>query len=232
MRRFVVPTSLTVIMLGTLLWLGVWQVHRLAWKEALLGRIDAAQMAPAVVLGAGKPADFAKISVSGVWHPGAVAFLGAELGGDENNPEMGAHLLQVLDRPGLAPVLVNRGWVATSRGLRGASGAVTVTGYARPREVAGMLSASDDLAGRHFYAIDPGRIGAALGVPGVEAGFSLVALGDAVCSDTPCPVAAKSLPRPMNNHLQYAATWFGLAGVLVVVYGVWAAGQLRSRVST
>jgi cytochrome oxidase assembly protein ShyY1 len=30
------------------------------------------------------------------------------------------------------------------------------------------------------------------------------------------------MPQPVNNHLQYALTWFGLAGALVAVYFVWA----------
>jgi len=29
------------------------------------------------------------------------------------------------------------------------------------------------------------------------------------------------LPRPPNNHLQYALTWYGLAAALVVTFIAW-----------
>jgi len=29
------------------------------------------------------------------------------------------------------------------------------------------------------------------------------------------------LPRPPNNHLQYAITWYGLAAALLVIFTVW-----------
>ena len=36
-------------------------------------------------------------------------------------------------------------------------------------------------------------------------------------------------PSFPNNHLGYAITWYGLALVLVVIFGVWAAGRRRGR---
>jgi surfeit locus 1 family protein len=33
--------------------------------------------------------------------------------------------------------------------------------------------------------------------------------------------------RLRNDHLQYAITWFGLAGVLVIMFAVWAWRQRR-----
>ena len=46
------------------------------------------------------------------------------------------------------------------------------------------------------------------------------------------PEPPGGLPRPgrirpnlPNNHLQYALTWYGLALVLVVVFGVWVRGR-------
>jgi surfeit locus 1 family protein len=36
------------------------------------------------------------------------------------------------------------------------------------------------------------------------------------------------LPTPPNNHLQYAFTWFGLAGALLAVFVAWARKGLGS----
>jgi cytochrome oxidase assembly protein ShyY1 len=50
--------------------------------------------------------------------------------------------------------------------------------------------------------------------------------------ETPAPPGG--VPRPgrlkvnlRNEHLQYAITWFGLAGVLVVMFALWAARRRR-----
>ena len=36
------PTLLVLAAVALMVWLGVWQLHRLQWKEALLARYDAA----------------------------------------------------------------------------------------------------------------------------------------------------------------------------------------------
>ena len=36
------------------------------------------------------------------------------------------------------------------------------------------------------------------------------------------PDPARDLPRPLNNHLSYAITWYGLAIALVVMFVLWA----------
>ena len=58
-------------------------------------------------------------------------------------------------------------------------------------------------------------MGAALGQAKV-APFLLVELG----RDAPgvFPQPAEALPRPPNDHLQYAITWYGLGLVLLVMF--------------
>ncbi len=38
------------------------------------------------------------------------------------------------------------------------------------------------------------------------------------------------MPRPANNHLTYALTWYGLAGILVVIFAVYLRATLVRRV--
>ena len=35
------------------------------------------------------------------------------------------------------------------------------------------------------------------------------------------PDPARHLPRPPNNHLSYAITWYGLAVALLAIFVVW-----------
>jgi surfeit locus 1 family protein len=132
-----------------------------------------------------------------------------------------------LERSDGPPILVDRGWVPISRrhAIAMPPGEVSVEGYVRPAVRPGVFSATDDPVGRHFYTLDPVAIGAALGVTGL-APFTLVALGTGPPELYPDP--ARHLPRPPNNHLSYAITWFGLAVALLVVFVVWASRVIRA----
>jgi surfeit locus 1 family protein len=226
--KLLLPTLSTIIMLAVLVSLGNWQLQRLAWKEAILAGIAHAEASPpAELTGAVVPA-FAKIIVHGHWRNGVVGIYGAALGGDPANEVMGAGLLQILDRDNAPPILVDRGWVSTDPQPLPATGAASVTGYARAAESARALAATDDIPGRHFYTLDPQKIGAIMGAPNV-APFTLIALGDAgACAKaSTCPVPAATMPRPDNNHLQYALTWYGLALTLLVIYAIWLYGARK-----
>lgn len=209
-----------LIMVG----LGVWQVRRAAWKGALLAEIAAAEARPGVPLPEA-PGQFLKVRVSGTLRGDLAALYGVQgrtIGGE---PTLGAQLLVPLERAAGPPVLVMLGWVkvprdpalnATLAGL-----AVTIEGYVRVPEHDGAFSAKNDVPGRWFHSLDPVVIGAGLGLREV-APFVVVALkrgaGDAV--------PAEQLPRPTDNHMQYAITWFGLALTLV---GVLVAFLIKGR---
>ena len=204
----------TGVALLILVALGVWQLRRLAWKTALLDQIAAAEQAPPVPLTDATPKLFTRVRVTGTWEPKR-ALYGAEVRG----LRLGAQAVQLLDRPDRAPVAIVLGWVPTDASAPPpATGDADVTGYVRLPEEPGWLSASDDTEGRHFYTLNPATIGATLGASRV-APFTLVALGPEVTAGGPQPATA--LPRPTNNHLQYAFTWFGLAGALAAVFVSW-----------
>ncbi|HYZ22581.1 MAG TPA: SURF1 family cytochrome oxidase biogenesis protein [Rhodopila sp.] len=54
----------------------------------------------------------------------------------------------------------------------------------------------------------------------------LVALGHE--RDGVFPAPATHLPRPPNNHLSYAITWYSLALALIVIFVTWARKTLRT----
>jgi surfeit locus 1 family protein len=225
-RRLLVPALSTAVMLAILIALGTWQVHRLAWKRGLLAQIAHAEEQPAIPLPDG-PSTFTKVSVTGVMRDDLQAFYGVEVRETPAGPLPGAQLIVPLERPGQVPVLVDRGWVPQdrTRRLAPAEGAVTVEGYIRAPSHPGMFAATDDLAMRQFYTLDPAAIGAALGLRAV-APFTLVALGPPPPEGYPDP--ARHLPRPPNDHLSYAITWYGLAATLVVVFTAYARKVIRS----
>jgi surfeit locus 1 family protein len=204
--------------------LGIWQLQRREWKAGILAAIDRAESGAPVALH-GEPLPFAKVSVTGTLLP-QKALYGIDVRevGVAGQPREGAQVIGVLRRDGARPVVVDLGWMPVDNGApdprnRRSQGLVTITGYVRAPDKPGWLSATDDPGAGHFYTLDPARIAASLGVKDVEP-FTLVAMGKPAGPDAPVP--AEALPRPPNNHLNYAFTWFGLAAALVAVFVSWA----------
>lgn len=213
-----VPTLSTAVMLVILVNLGLWQIRRLHWKEDILSAIAHAEAAPAIALPPA-PTPFEKVRISGRFL-GVVALYGAEVRGTPHGPDLGGELLQVLLPASGPPILVMRGWIPDAALAAFAEPAerVSVEGFVHAPARPGLFTPHDDPGKLRFYTLDPARIGAALGFKQV-APFTLIALGPAPPGGVPEP--AHSLPRPPNDHLNYALTWFGLAGVLVVIYASW-----------
>lgn len=208
-RRLLWPALAGLPVLIILLGLGTWQAQRLAWKNDVLARIAAAEAAAPAPF-SDPPVPYAKLEVLGRFDHAREALLGVEIRANR----MGARLLVPFLRDSGPPLLVDRGWVPLDglAGLPRPEGPQRIMGYVRFGEPAGRFAAQDDVAGRRFYHYDPAAIGAALGVPRM-APYGLVLLGQAGS----LPEPAQTLPRPRNNHLGYAITWYGLAASLVGV---------------
>jgi surfeit locus 1 family protein len=219
LRRLIWPGMMAVAMLAVLLGLGTWQVERLQWKRQLLAQIARAEAVSAIPLPA-DPQPFTKVQVTGELREDLAAFYGAQVRDTLAGAQLGTQLIVPLQREPDATILVDLGWVPNKRlqplGLT--EGDVTLEGYIRPSEQPGLFSVSDDRASRQFFTLNTSTIGAALGLHDV-APFVLVAMGQAPTQGYPDP--AQHLPRPPNNHLSYAITWFGLAAGLVLIFGLW-----------
>lgn len=207
-------------MLALTVGLGVWQLERLAWKRGLLSDIDRAEAAPPVALPA-DPKPFEKVRLHGRMRDDLRAFYGSEVRSTPSGAALGAQLITPLERPDGPPVLIDRGWLPDGAAAPTDPGDVTVIGYVRPPEHPSWLAPATDLAAKRFWSLDPAAIGAALDLPAV-APFTIVALGHGGV-----PEPASALPRPPNDHLGYAITWFGLAACLIVVFAAYLRRTLR-----
>lgn len=216
----VVPGMMTLAMLAVTISLGIWQVERLQWKQAILAQIATAERNPPIPL-PDQPQPFMKVAVSGRFDPDATVLYGAEVRETAAGPRMGAHLIVPLKRENAATVLVDRGWVPLqpSQPIEQPAGLTMVEGFIHPGATASWFSATDDVAGRHVHTLDPARIAGILGLASVEP-YVLVTVGPTTPGLGPIP--AQALPRPPNNHLVYAFTWFGFAVTLLIVFAIWA----------
>lgn len=208
-----------------LIGLGVWQLHRLKWKLGILAEIAAAETRPGIPL-ADHPGPFSKVAVPGRLRLDLRALYADQVHDTMSGTVQGAQLIVPLERAGKQTILVDLGWVPLTDQLPAGlpSGSTVVNGFIMPGARPGFFSAPDDVAKRHFYTLDPARIGEALGLSDV-APFILIALGKSEPGVYPMP--AEHLPHPPNNHFEYALTWFGLAGVVALEFGIWSHQQLK-----
>ena len=223
-RRFpIVATVATAISLAILVGLGVWQVQRLHWKQALLARIEARQAAPprplaAVLAGArpGEDVEFTRVRVS---CPGLASARFVELYSIRDG-DPGSRLVSAcpLSGAGYDAVLVDRGFVGQAISARPpqapSATPVAVTGVLRKGGEGSALTPA--LRNGRWFVRDISGMAGALGVrrpvPYVLA---------AETSSNPEWKALTPAPLPgriSNSHLGYAITWFGLAGALLAVY--------------
>ena len=106
---------------------------------------------------------------------------------------------------------------------------VTMTGYIRFPEAADLLTPPENPAKRLWFTRDHLAMARALGW--TEGGRPVAPF----YIDLEQPVPASGIPRPgplevhlKDDHLQYAITWFALAGAVVIAFGVWLRAQRRA----
>ena len=117
------------------------------------------------------------------------------------------------------PVLVNRGWVEPGRRAPDARAPppAELAGVVRFPSEPGRFAVDNDPERNIWFHIDPEAMAAYLGRP--LAPFYVQATPAAAAPDW--PRARPAEPRFRNDHLQYALTWFALAGALAILYVVW-----------
>jgi surfeit locus 1 family protein len=103
---------------------------------------------------------------------------------------------------------------------------VMLSGYIRFPEAAGTLTPPENLAKRLWFTRDHLAMARALGWG--EGGRPVAPF----YIDLEQPAPASGIPKPgplevhlKDDHLQYAITWFALAGAVVIAFGVWLRAQ-------
>jgi surfeit locus 1 family protein len=226
-----VPTLVMLPVLALLLWLGTWQWHRAAEKQALWDGFargtDATIDLPGIA--APLPPRYAHVRVSGTYLPDRQILLD-NMTHDER---AGYRVLTPLLRADGTVVLVDRGWIAPGR-TRADLPDVRVDASART--VSGRL----DFLPRP--GIEPVAPPDGTGWPRVlsfptmaqaERVLGRRAYPDIVLLDPALPdgyVRAWQPPGfPPERHLGYAVQWYGLALTLVLL---WFFVNLRKRTDT
>jgi cytochrome oxidase assembly protein ShyY1 len=235
--------TFTLLTLALLIGLGVWQLQRRAEKHALIAQLtERLAAAPAALPALAQWSaltpvrdEFRRVGFSATYEsrPDAMVYSsGSAIREDISGPGTWAFLPARLSTG--ETVAINTGFVQNTMQDRGQQDRavtrlvtgqpVTMTGYIRFPESAGALTPRENIAKRLWFTRDHVAMARALGW-GEVAPFYI---------DLEQPVPESGIPKPgplevhlKDDHLQYAITWFGLAGAVVIAFGVWMRGQRR-----
>jgi cytochrome oxidase assembly protein ShyY1 len=237
----------TLLMVALFVGLGVWQLQRRVEKHALIAALtERLAAAPGALPSPAQWSaltperdEFRRVSFVATYQSGSDAMVyssGSAVREDVSGPGTWAFMPARL--PGGETVVINAGFVQNTMQDRAQEDRavaplitrqpVTLTGYIRFPETAGALTPAENIAKRLWFTRDHLAMAHALGWgqgAGPVAPFYI---------DLEQPVPSSSIPKPgplevhlKDDHMQYAITWFGLAGAVAIAFGVWLFGQRR-----
>ncbi len=210
MRRTLFLLIFSLAGLGVLLWLGTWQVQRLAWKQEILSEIDSRIAAEPVPLPQQVSEDedkYLPVTISGDMEPGEIHVLVSV-----KQVGAGYRIIQSFSTEDRT-ILVDRGFVpTTAKQTDRSTGPMEVTGNLHWPDEIDSYTPEADIDSNIWFARDVPNLAAALGAEPIL----LIARSQTDPGVTPLPVDTAGIP---NDHLQYAITWFGLALVWAAMTG-------------
>jgi cytochrome oxidase assembly protein ShyY1 len=235
----------TLVMVAAFAGLGIWQLQRRVEKHALIATLNERLAAAPTALP--EPSqwaaltqakdEFRRVSFLAAYArlPDAMVYSsGSAVRDDVSGPGTWAFLPARL--PDGAIVVINTGFVQNtmqdrSQQDRAVSRLIIdqptkLTGYIRFPESGGALTPPENPARRLWFTRDHLAMARALGWSNADQKIAPFYI------DLEAPVPESGIPRPgplqvhlKDDHLQYAITWFGLAGAVVIAFGVWIRGQ-------
>jgi cytochrome oxidase assembly protein ShyY1 len=238
----------TLAMIAVFIGLGVWQLQRRVEKHALIAALTERLATGPVPLPpqsewnklTAQKDEFRRVYFKASYGAGSDAMVyssGSAVRDDVSGPGTWAFIPARLESGEI--IVINAGFVqntmqdraqqdrAVTRLVTGE--AADLIGYIRFPESAGLLTPSANVEKRLWFTRDHLAMARALGWG--DGGKSIAPF----YIDLEQPVPPSGIPKPgplhvhlNDDHMQYAITWFALAGAVVIAFGVWFAGRRRS----
>lgn len=220
MFKQILAAILLFVGLAVFVSLGVWQLQRLEWKEAIIAEIESQIGGDPVALPANPD-------------PGADRYLPVEISGNFGAGEIhvlvshrdygaGFRVIAPFTTDDGRAIMVDRGFIPTARkeDRHNLSGA-TVQGNLHWPDERDQFTPEDDEAGNWWYARDVDKMAGALGTEPLL----VIARNETDPAILPMPVTTEAI---RNKHFEYAMTWFLFAVTWVVMTG-FALWRIRRR---
>ncbi len=203
-RRMILPLLFGLIGAAVLISLGMWQMQRLAWKEAILAQIESRISAAPVALPAVPEAE--RDRYLPVFAEGRFTAESLDVLVSRKQIGAGVRVIEVFETEGRR-ILVDRGFVTDDeRAAPRDEAATRVVGNLHwPAEVDSFTPAPDAKTGLWFARDVPAMAAALKTEP-----LLIVARESTAAGIEPVPVDTANIP---NDHFGYAVQWFSLAAV-------------------
>ena len=234
----------TLAIVAVLIGLGFWQLQRRAEKHALIAALDERlAVTPVPLEDAFRSArerelypqdvEFRRVTFTATYArlPDAMVYsAGSGVRDDISGPGTWAFLPARLSTG--ETVVINAGFVQNTmqdRAMEDRAVArlvtdqpVTLTGYIRFPEHAGLITPAPNVDKRLWFNRDHQAMANQLGWDVVMPFY--------IDLETPVPPSGIPKPGPLHvrlkdDHLQYVITWFGLAAVMTIAFGLWLRAQ-------
>lgn len=198
--------------------LGTWQLKRLAWKQELIATIEQrATQVPVEIGDVAEPRsaqEWQRVRARGEFAVGEHFMISPRT----MEGKVGFHLFDVLRLADGTKIAVNRGFVAMRNPNASEdfdpppTGTVTVEGVLRVPARTGFTPENNPTRAEWYWADLKAMLKS-------DDAISDVYIQQTATSSTPgYPVALLVSPELPNNHAQYAAFWFSMAGLCVLVF--------------
>jgi surfeit locus 1 family protein len=223
LSRIALPLLTGLIGTAILVWLGTWQMQRLDWKRGILTEIESRIGGdPAPLPGTGDPATdrYQPVRLNGTVEPDELYVLVSQ-----KRVGAGYRVISPFVTEDGRRILLDRGFIpVAARDDERDGGQVEVTGNLHWPDDRTSATPDNDIAGNTWFARDVAPMAEALNTEPLLVIARNISPPDP--NVTPLPVDTSGIP---NDHLQYAITWYSLAGVWLIgtIALVWRLRQTK-----
>ena len=197
---------------AVLLWLGNWQLDRLAWKQTVLDQIDQRIVAPAVPLPRNPHSTedtYLPVRADGWFGQKYIRVLVSQ-----KHIGAGYRVISVFITGGRR-IMVDRGFIDLSESLEVQENqAVIVQGNLHWPDEVDAFTPAPDLERNIWFARDVRALSEALQTQPILIVASQISPPNQ--NIEPLQIDSSAIP---NDHLQYAVTWFSLAAIWIMISG-------------
>ena len=193
--------------------LSIWQVKRLKWKEDLISNIEKAYNSDSIninmLTGDLKNFKFKNVYLEGIFINEKSMFLGPRV----NKDQVGYHLISPFLLKDGRYILTNRGWLKEIIKIKEQKKEYLIKGILKESDIKNVFTPKNNMEKNLWFYISTKQMSE----------FSEIKLVDNIFVDLigsnpndKLTIINSSIPKIVNNHLQYAITW-AILGLLFLV---------------
>ena len=193
--------------------LSIWQVKRLKWKEDLISNIEKAYNSDSIninmLTGDLRNFKFKNVYLEGIFINEKSMFLGPRV----NKNQVGYHLITPFLLKDGRYILINRGWLKEIIKIKEQKKEYLINGILKESDIKNIFTPKNNMEKNLWFYISTKQMSE----------FSEIKLVDNIFVDLigsnpneRLTIINSSIPKIVNNHLQYAITW-AILGLLFLV---------------